>query len=55
MRVFTVLTILFLLYHTAHPQVVGCLLAVPGTLQCQICSSGLELDDLGNCRLYTPI
>ena len=49
------LTILLLLYPTIHAQTPGCLLAVPGTLQCQVCSPGLQLDDQGNCRLYTPI
>jgi len=33
----------------------GCLLYETGTLKCQICSNNLQLDDLGNCKLYTPI
>lgn len=49
-----VLTIL-LIVTFAIAQQNGCILLVPGTLKCQVCSSSFQLDDLGNCRLYTPI
>lgn len=48
---------LFLLAILAAGQTVqtGCLVQVPGSLKCQICSSNLQLDDQGHCGLYTPI
>lgn len=46
----------FLLILTfVHSQQNGCILLVPGSLKCQVCSSSFQLDDLGNCRLFTPI
>lgn len=55
MRVFIAIAIIILLFNTASSQIYGCLVAVPNSQQCQICAPGLELDDLGNCKLYTPI
>lgn len=55
MKVLIVLAILTIIHAQNSTQYTGCLLPVPGTLQCQICSSNLQLDDKGNCGLYTPI
>lgn len=55
MKIFVILTILAVFLRPSTSQLTGCLLSIPGTLQCQVCSSALQLDDLGNCKLYTPI
>lgn len=54
MRGKLVLTICLLL-HLALSQTSDCLSTQPGSLKCLVCSSNLQLDDQGNCKLYTPI
>jgi len=44
-----------LLLHSALSQPNGCISVQPGSLKCQVCSPTLQLDDQGNCKIYTPI
>ena len=44
-----------LLLAVAYAQQNNCLVQNPGTLKCEQCNNNLQLDNLGQCRLYTPI
>lgn len=46
---------IFLLFSQSLAQNSGCLVYVPGSPKCSVCSTDLQLDDQGNCALYTPI
>ena len=54
MKFFVALAILLLL-HLSTSQNNFCAQQDPATLRCLSCNTGFELDNLGNCGLYTPI
>lgn len=55
MRVFLLLTISLFYFGLISCQQQGCLQTIPGSSKCEICSPNLQLDNQGNCKLYTPI